>query len=106
MKHKVLTKDGVKVVDLNRRRAVRYKCLDCSGFHPSEVDHCGLTTCPLHKFRFQSLRQDPQERNWAIRKFCVVCMGGEKAYVKNCESVHCPLWPYRMAAVDKSREIT
>ena len=32
-------------------RAIRLKCLDCSGGSASEVRDCTLATCALHKFR-------------------------------------------------------
>jgi len=32
--------------------AIRAKCLDCSGFRPSEVRNCLLTTCDLWPYRF------------------------------------------------------
>lgn len=32
-------------------RAIRARCLDCSGFIPSEVRHCFLPGCVLHPYR-------------------------------------------------------
>ena len=32
-------------------RAIRQKCLDCSGGKTSEIKECGITECPLHAFR-------------------------------------------------------
>lgn len=32
-------------------KAIRAKCLDCSGGSSAEVKACELTHCPLHKFR-------------------------------------------------------
>ena len=32
-------------------RAIRAKCLDCSGGMPSEVRECAITRCSLHPFR-------------------------------------------------------
>ena len=32
-------------------KAIRAKCLDCSGFQPKEVRICPVTTCPLWLFR-------------------------------------------------------
>jgi hypothetical protein len=41
--------------DLLRRltplRAVRSKCLDCSGYQPSEVELCTVNSCPLYPYR-------------------------------------------------------
>ena len=33
-------------------RAIRARCLDCTGFQKAEVRRCEETTCPLHPFRF------------------------------------------------------
>lgn len=32
-------------------RAIRQKCLDCSGGKTSEIKECGITGCPLFTFR-------------------------------------------------------
>ena len=32
-------------------KAVKAKCLDCSGYNKTEVLKCPITTCPLHSFR-------------------------------------------------------
>lgn len=33
-------------------KAVRLKCLDCSGGSPREVDLCSIESCTLHPFRY------------------------------------------------------
>lgn len=33
-------------------RAIRGKCLDCSGYQPGEVRKCPVTTCELWRYRF------------------------------------------------------
>ncbi len=32
-------------------KAIRAKCLDCSGFQPSEVRNCEIPECPLFSYR-------------------------------------------------------
>lgn len=32
-------------------KAIRAKCLECSGFQPKEVRECQIDTCPLFDFR-------------------------------------------------------
>lgn len=32
-------------------KAIRAKCLECSGNQPSEVRNCLITECPLYPFR-------------------------------------------------------
>jgi hypothetical protein len=33
-------------------QAIRQKCLDCSGYQPTEVRECPVTTCELWSYRF------------------------------------------------------
>jgi len=33
-------------------KAIRTKCLDCSGGQPSEVRRCDINDCPLLPYRF------------------------------------------------------
>ena len=42
--------------ELSAGRAIRLKCLDCSGGSSKEVRMCNITTCPLHPFRFGKTR--------------------------------------------------
>jgi len=55
-------------------KALRAKCLDCSGGSRSEVKHCPVTDCPLYPFRlgknpFRQKRvlSDDQRRDLAER---------------------------------------
>lgn len=36
---------------LSPRQAIKAKCLGCSGFSVSEVEHCTVVLCELHGFR-------------------------------------------------------
>lgn len=36
----------------NPVKAIRLKCLDCSGGSSNEVEQCSITTCALYPFRF------------------------------------------------------
>ena len=36
----------------NPVKAIRAKCLDCCGGSYVEVEHCSITACALHPFRF------------------------------------------------------
>ena len=36
---------------LTPMKAIRAKCLDCSGGHPKEVRLCPVTDCPLWPYR-------------------------------------------------------
>ncbi len=37
--------------NLTPLKAIRAKCLECSGHHPKEVRFCTNTDCPLYFFR-------------------------------------------------------
>lgn len=96
MKAKIMTKDGVKIMDINRRKAIRLKCLDCSGFSEKEVKECPVSDCELYSFRMGVGRQDPKERNQAIKRYCrEFCMLGSKDEVSKCVSQTCSLFNFR-----------
>jgi hypothetical protein len=40
-------------------KAIRAKCLDCSGGQPSEVRECPMPDCPLHTYR---MGMDPNRK--------------------------------------------
>ena len=95
MKTKFLDKDGVKEGLLNRRTAIRKRCLDCSGWSPSEVATCPLDKCPLYKFRSGEGKQDPDARSKAIRAYCLWCCCGDSSEVRLCTAKTCALYMYR-----------
>ena len=40
------------------RAAIKAMCLTCSHFDRTEIAHCAVNTCPLHRYRpFQSSRK-------------------------------------------------
>lgn len=52
-------------------KAIRAKCLDCSGNSPSEVRECGITHCALHPYRmgknpFRKKRELSEEQREAL----------------------------------------
>ena len=51
-KHTFEVKDGEETRVLTKAKAIRFKCLSCCGFQPSEVTKCFCVTCPLFPFRF------------------------------------------------------
>jgi len=102
---KIKLKDGYKVVSLNRKKAIRYKCLDCSGWHPKEASRCIYPHCPLFPFRSGQGHQEPKARKAAIVSYCRWCMNGSVKVVRECPSMECPLFPYRMGKADLSAVI-
>lgn len=91
----ILTANGVKSVWLNRRKAIRYKCLDCSGFEINEVTGCIHTDCSLYPYRTINSKQNPEKRNKAIKDYCMWCMLDQQYEITNCTSENCPLFIFR-----------
>ena len=85
---------------LNRRNAIRARCLDCSAGSVREIRECPFTDCPLWLFRMGLGKQDPRLRNKAIRSYCIWCSNGKRAEVPLCQSKNCPLHSYRKAPVN------
>lgn len=106
MRAVILDKHGnKKIVDLNRRKAIRERCLICSAWCPKEVANCSFKDCPLHSFRSGKGEQNSKAREKAIKKYCLFCMAGQKSEVRKCISVNCPLYSYRMKRLNQSTEI-
>jgi hypothetical protein len=105
MKVMIIGKAGLKIVDLNRRIAIHEKCLNCSGWIPSEISGCTFTECPLYHFRSGKESQNPKKRKDAIRKYCLSCMNCQHSEVVKCVSVYCPLFAYRLKEMDRSLEL-
>jgi len=105
MKVQILGRKGPKVVNINRRRAIRERCMICSNWSPKEVFECGHVDCPLYPYRTGQGRQDAVERGRAIRAYCLWCMCDQSHEVRLCPSKDCPLFPYRQSAVDRTVEI-
>ncbi len=105
MKVKILSKNSLKVVDLNRRKAIRELCLNCSCWIPSEVSNCSFHDCPLYPFRSGVGKQNSKVRTKAIRQYCLWCCNGSLYEVSKCVSPDCPLFPFRKSGVDRSVEL-
>jgi len=87
----IITKNGIKSVNLNRRKAIRENCLNCSGWSYADVAGCPFDKCSLYPFRLGRGKQDALARSKAIRSYCIWCMNGQSFEVGKCTSVHCPL---------------
>ena len=94
---------GYRIVELNRRKAIAERCLNCSGFIPSERAYCEMTDCELFPFRMGKGKQDADLRNRQIRAYCRDnCMCGNSWLVANCTTPDCPLYAYRKSTIDRS----
>jgi hypothetical protein len=91
----IQTKEGHEVKHLNRRKAIRERCLNCSAWIFSEVRQCPMTDCALYPFRMGTGRQDAKERNRAIRQYCLWCCCEQPLEVSQCPAIDCPLYYFR-----------
>ena len=91
----IQSKTGLKDVSLNRRRAIREKCLNCSGWNLKEVEQCTFKDCALYPYRISGRKQNAKERNKAIRAHCTWCMAEDIYEIKRCTSPHCALFTFR-----------
>ena len=105
MKYQIQHKNGQRIVNLNRRRAIRERCLNCSGWELKKVAECEISDCSLYPYRIGTGKQNPKHRSKAIRSYCLRCMNGQRYEVKKCVSPDCALFPYRNVHVDRSTEI-
>lgn len=46
-----VAKDYIERKKITPMRAIRAKCLDCSGGYSNEVASCPITDCPLYSYR-------------------------------------------------------
>ena len=97
----ILSKDGLKTVELNRRQAIRERCLNCSAWSPKEVTECEFHDCQLYPYRMGTGKQNPKARAKAIREYCAWCMATEQP--SRCVVVDCPLYCYRKSTVERPK---
>jgi len=102
---RIAGKEGPKLVDLNRKRAIREYCLNCSGWIPKAVRECEFADCPIYPYRQGNGKHNAKARAKAIRTKCLWCMLGQRKEVELCPSTDCPLYPYRKLRIDKSTKI-
>jgi hypothetical protein len=105
MKVVIFGKNGLKEVDINRRKAIREKCLNCAGWFHKEITNCTFTGCPLFPFRSGQGKQNAKARSKAIRKYCLWCMNDQHGEISKCPSTDCSLFAYRKTKTDRSTEI-
>jgi hypothetical protein len=106
MRTKIQSKNGHKEIDLNRRKAIREKCLNCSGWSYAEVENCEFIDCDLFLFRMGTGKQDVDKRHKSICNFCLDCCAGNKFEVYHCPSTDCSLYAYRKSSLDNSVKIS
>ena len=105
MKALIRRKNGIEEVDINRRKAIREKCLNCSSWSPKEVKECDVHACDLYDFRLGAGKQDAKKRTKSINTYCTWCMGGDKYEIKRCTVETCPLYSFRIGARSTNKAI-
>jgi hypothetical protein len=105
LKVRIQGKNGHKIVELNRRKAIRERCLNCVGWSVKDVKECEMTDCHLFQFRSGQGNQDSKMRAKAIRKFCLWCMCERHIEVSKCTAPDCPLFAFRKSTIDRSIKI-
>ena len=105
MRVRIQSKNGSKKVEINRRKAVREKCLNCSGWSYAGVENCGFTDCELFPFRMATGKQNAQKRHKSKRDYCLNCCAGNRSEVARCPSTDCSLFAYRKSTIDHSIEL-
>jgi len=106
LKVSIQSKDSSKIISINRRKAIREKCLNCSGWSLKDVTDCEFEgSCQLHPFRSGRGKQDAKARLKAIKDYCLWCMNGQRYEVAKCTAPDCPLFVYRKSGVDRSVNI-
>ncbi len=89
------SKAEITNLTLNRRKAVHERCLNCSGWIPSEVRNCSHQNCPFYPYRTGKGSQNATARKKSIKNYCLDCMNGQVGEVTKCSSFDCPLYVFR-----------
>lgn len=109
MKYKIRTfsggRSGFKTINLNRRKGIRERCLNCSGWVYKEVEFCTFKDCELYPYRMGTGEQDANTRSIDIRKYCLWCCCDQSNEVNKCVSSECSLFPYRLSHTDRTHEL-
>jgi hypothetical protein len=97
LKYLIAHKRGPKIINLNRRIAIKERCLNCSAWVYKEVKVCKFTDCA--PFRTGNGKQIAKARDKSIRSYCLWCCNGQRKEVMLCTSPDCPLYPYRKSRI-------
>lgn len=81
-------------------KAIRKKCVECSGGSVKEVRECEHTDCSLFKNRFGKGRGRYLK---LIREYCLWCCIGSPKEVRLCPCVGCFFHRYRFGKNPKKR---
>ena len=79
-------------------KAIRARCMDCSGGSYQDVKDCEDKDCALYPYRTRA-RSVEGNRGRAIKKYCLACVGSAKER-SLCTMTACPLHGYRTGRRD------
>jgi hypothetical protein len=102
----IKSKDGHKKINLNRRKTIHEKCLNCSGWHPGDVAECTLKKCNLYPFRTGRGKQNSKDRSKAIKAHCLWCMNDQVGEITKCPSSDCALFAFRKRCYIKAIKLS
>ena len=86
-------------------KAIRNKCLDCSGGCLDDIKNCecfgnegAIEKCFVYPYRMGKRPQVKAEYSpvKSIRKYCLWCCCESFSLAKECLVMDCPLWIYRL----------
>ena len=80
-------------------KAIRLKCIDCSGYELKEVRKCQSEECPLFSLRMGRGSRSTLKQ---IRAFCMTCCNCQRDKVRVCPTVKCSLWGFRFGKRPKN----
>lgn len=104
--HHRQAENGHMVIEMNQRRAIHEKCLNCCAWYYSGVTDCTFEgQCPLWPFRSGQGNQNPAKRSRATRAYCRWCMAGSGRLVAQCDDKDCPLFPFRKTKIDHAANV-
>jgi len=105
VEHETLTKTGKELKSLNKKKAIRLKCFNCSGWSQKDVKECKTTDCKLYPYRMSENPNSGVQRAKDIKSYCTWCLNTNVHDVKKCVDFSCPIWPFRRGSItDRSRE--
>jgi hypothetical protein len=100
MEAKIISKNGGHdTINLNRRKAIRQRCLNCRCWEVQSVNNCEHNDCDLYPFRTGRGKQNAKDRTKAIMNYCRWCTNG---HISQCGDSHCTLYLFRKSKLDSS----
>ncbi len=78
-------------MNLTPLKAIRKRCVNCTGYELKRTRKCEFTDCQLYPYRMGKGKPKLKE----IRAYCIWCCNGQRHEVRLCPAVDCPIWEYR-----------